>query len=110
MEFERFLHAADGGTDADTDGPAIFLFQVDAGVARRHHGGGDGELCRTSHAAGLFPMQKVFGIEIPHLSRKAGLEGRRIERGNRLDRAFSPTQEMPKRSTVLPNGEITPYR
>ena len=29
MKLKRFFHAADGGADADADGAAIFLFQVD---------------------------------------------------------------------------------
>ena len=74
VELERFLHAADGGADADADGPAIFLFQLDAGIAGCHHGGGDGELGGAPHTTRLLAMQEIFGVEVPHLRREAGLE------------------------------------
>ncbi len=79
MKLKRFFHAADGGADADTDGAAILLFQVDPGITCRHHGTGHRELSRPSHAPGLFTMQKVLGIEILHLGRETGLKGRGVK-------------------------------
>ena len=38
VKFKRFFHAADGGADADADRPAVFLLQIDALIARGHHG------------------------------------------------------------------------